>query len=205
MKQSTIGVVPGTIRKGMRKIGFALILAVTLVGAGCGGFASGQTEPITVYLWSSELYNGYAQYIQSQLPDVDIQFVMGNNDLDFYGFLAENGALPDIITSRRFSLNDAARWKDCLMDLSTTEEAGAIYETYLSSFTDSDGKISWLPVCGMVDGIVANRALFAQHGIELDKRKILIDEPIKTTGLYTVKCKLGFEVNASLRVNVQEA
>ena len=167
MKQSTIGMVPGTIRKGMRKIGFALILAVTLVGAGCGGFASGQTEPITVYLWSSELYNGYAQYIQSQLPDVDIQFVMGNNDLDFYGFLAENGALPDIITSRRFSLNDAARWKDCLMDLSTTEEAGAIYETYLSSFTDSDGKISWLPVCGMVDGIVANRALFTQHGIEL--------------------------------------
>ena len=48
-------------------------------------------------------------------------------------------------------------------------------------------------------------ALKAQHGIELDKRKILIDEPIKTTGLYTVKCKLGFEVNASLRVNVQEA
>lgn len=48
-------------------------------------------------------------------------------------------------------------------------------------------------------------ALKAQHGIELDKRKILIDEPIKTTGLYTVKCKLGFEVNTSLRVNVQEA
>ena len=48
-------------------------------------------------------------------------------------------------------------------------------------------------------------ALKAQHGIELDKRKILIDEPIKSTGLYTVKCKLGFEVNASLRVNVQEA
>ncbi|MDD7772789.1 MAG: 50S ribosomal protein L9 [Firmicutes bacterium] len=48
-------------------------------------------------------------------------------------------------------------------------------------------------------------ALKAQHGVELDKRKILIDEPIKTTGLYTVKCKLGFEVNASLRVNVQEA
>lgn len=48
-------------------------------------------------------------------------------------------------------------------------------------------------------------ALKAQHGIELDKRKILIDEPIKTTGLYTIKCKLGFEVNASLRVNVQEA
>ena len=48
-------------------------------------------------------------------------------------------------------------------------------------------------------------ALKAQHGVELDKRKILIEEPIKTTGLYTVKCKLGFEVNASLRVNVQEA
>lgn len=113
------------------------------------------------------MLGGYAQYVQSQLPDVDIQFVMGQNDLDFYRFLGENDALPDIITSRRFSLNDAAAWKDCLMDLSTTEEAGAIYETYLSSFTDSDGKISWLPACGMVDGTVANRALFEQYGIPL--------------------------------------
>lgn len=142
-----------------------LLLALALcVLTGC---STRQTEPITVYLWSAELYNGYAQYVQSQLPDVDIQFVVGCNDLDFYQFLSENGALPDIITSRRFSLYDAVEWKDSLMDLSTTEEAGAIYETYLTSFMDSDGKVNWIPVCGMVDGIVANRALFRQYGIAL--------------------------------------
>lgn len=165
MKRSNHGGILKRIGKGKTRLG--LILAAALLLTGCAGSAQRQSEPITVYLWSSELLNGYAQYIQSQLPDVDIQFVMGQNDLDFYQFLGENDALPDIITSRRFSLNDAAAWKDCLMDLSTTEEAGAIYETYLSSFTDSDGKISWLPACGMVDGTVANRALFEQYGIPL--------------------------------------
>lgn len=144
----------------------SIALALSLL-PGCGRSVTRQETPICVYLWSTELYNGYAQYIQSVLPDVDIQFVVGNNDLDFYRFMSDNGALPDIITSRRFSLYDSAELKDQLMDLSTTEEAGAIYETYLSSFMDSEGKINWLPVCGMVDGIVANRALFEQYGIAL--------------------------------------
>ena len=147
-----------------------LLLALSLVLtalSGCGAKNGRKPKPITVYLWSTELYSSYAQYVQSQLPDVEIQFVVGNNDLDFYQFLSENSALPDIITSRRFSLYDSAGLKDQLMDLSTTEEAGAIYETYLASFMDSGGRINWLPVCGMVDGIVANRALFEQHGIAL--------------------------------------
>ena len=47
-------------------------------------------------------------------------------------------------------------------------------------------------------------ALKQEAGIELDRRRILIDEPIKTVGLYTVKCKLGYEINANLRINVVE-
>ncbi len=47
-------------------------------------------------------------------------------------------------------------------------------------------------------------ALKAQEQVELDKRKIVIDEPIKTVGLYTVKVKLGFEINAPLKVEVKE-
>ena len=37
------------------------------------------------------MLNGYAQYIQSQLPDVEIQFVMGQNDLDcgMNGFISK--------------------------------------------------------------------------------------------------------------------
>lgn len=124
-------------------------------------------DTISVYLWSTTLYESYAPYIQSQLPDVNIEFVVGNNDLDFYKFMNENGALPDIITSRRFSLHDAAGLKDQLMDLSTTEQAGAIYESYLSNFTNSDGTVNWLPLCGEVDGLVANRTVFEENGIPL--------------------------------------
>ena len=40
--------------------------------------------------------------------------------------------------------------------------------------------------------------------IKLDKRKIVLDEPIKAVGVYTVKCKLGYEINADLKVEVKE-
>ncbi|MGN1090527.1 MAG: ABC transporter substrate-binding protein, partial [Huintestinicola sp.] len=124
-------------------------------------------DTISVYLWSSALYDSFAPYIQSQLPDVNIQFVVGNNDLDFYKFMKENGKLPDIITQRRFSLHDAADLKDQLMDLSTTEEAGAIYESYLGNFQNADGTVNWLPMCGEVDGLVANKAVFDKYDIPL--------------------------------------
>ena len=61
-----------------------------------------EKDTITVYLWSTKLYEKYAPYIQKQLPDINIEFVVGNNDLDFYRFLKENGGLPDIITCCRF-------------------------------------------------------------------------------------------------------
>lgn len=43
-----------------------------------------------------------------------------------------------------------------------------------------------------------------EQGYELDKRRILIEEPIKTVGLYTVKCKLGYEISAPLKLDVRE-
>ena len=145
----------------------AAVMAITALG-GCGAdVASEEADTISVYLWSTAMYESFAPYIQEQLPDINIQFVVGNNDLDFYKFLNENGELPDIITSRRFSLHDAADLKDQLMDLSTTEEAGAIYEAYIGSFTNTDGTINWLPLCGEADGLVANRALFEQYDIPM--------------------------------------
>lgn len=149
------------------------IVSVIIAGAmtamlfsGCN-VATENEDTISVYLWSTVLYDNFAPYIQSKLPDVNIQFVVGNNDLDFYKFMNENGKLPDIITSRRFSLHDAAGLKDQLMDLSTTEEAGAIYESYLGNFTNADGTVNWLPMCGEVDGLVANKTVFDKYGIPL--------------------------------------
>ena len=47
-------------------------------------------------------------------------------------------------------------------------------------------------------------ALKQSCGIELDRRKLVLDEPIKTTGIYTVRCKLGYEITADLRVEIKE-
>ena len=77
-----------------------LVMVALLVGA-CGGKEVRQNErPITVYLFTVEMLRDYAPYIQAQLPDVELQFVVGNNDLDFYKFLKEQGSLPDIFISQ---------------------------------------------------------------------------------------------------------
>lgn len=150
----------------------ALVMAVSLL-TGCGTKTAENVEKqedaqtIQVYLWTNNLYETYAPYIQSQLPDVNIEFIVGNNDLDFYKFLEENGGLPDIITCCRFSLHDAAPLKDSLMNLALTNEAGAVYNTYLNSFKNEDGSVNWLPVCADAHGFVVNRSLFEQYGIPL--------------------------------------
>ena len=156
-------------KMGVRLVSMVLaVVMIALLFTGCGARDKKErADSISVYLWSAVLYDTYAPYIQSQLPDVDIEFVVGNNDLDFYKFMSENGGLPDIITCRRFSLHDAAGLQDQLVDLSTTEEAGAVYETYLKNFTNSDGTVNWLPLCGEADGLVANKDLFDQYGIPL--------------------------------------
>ena len=157
-----------------RKRGLSVLLAVLAAAAclltGCGAQkseAQEDAETIQVYLWNTTLYEKYAPYIQSQLPDVNIEFIVGNNDLDFYKFLNENGGLPDIITCCRFSLHDAAPLKDSLMNLATTNEAGAVYNTYLSSFKNADGSVNWLPVCADAHGFLVNRSLFEKYGIPL--------------------------------------
>ena len=150
----------------------ALVMAVSLL-AGCGTKTAEQVQEqedaqtIQVYLWSTRLYETYAPYVQSQLPDVNIEFIVGNNDLDFYKFLQENGGLPDIITCCRFSLHDAAPLKDSLMNLAMTNEAGAVYNAYLNNFKNEDGSVNWLPVCADAHGFVVNRSLFAQYDIPL--------------------------------------
>ena len=61
---------------------------------------------------------------------------------------------------------------------------------------------------GRLFGSVTNQeiadALKAKTGITLDKRKIVISDPIKSVGTYTVTCKLGYEINAPLAVKIEE-
>ena len=61
---------------------------------------------------------------------------------------------------------------------------------------------------GRLFGAVTNTeiadALKNNTGIVIDKRKIVIDEPIKNVGTYTVKCKLGYEIVGQLAVKIEE-
>ena len=61
---------------------------------------------------------------------------------------------------------------------------------------------------GKLFGSVTNQeiadALKAKTGITLDKRKIVISDPIKNVGTYTVQCKLGYEISAPLTVKIEE-
>ncbi len=61
---------------------------------------------------------------------------------------------------------------------------------------------------GRLFGSVTNAEIadaLAKNGVKLDKRKIVIADPIKSIGTYTVTCKLGYEINAPLTVKIEEA
>ena len=60
---------------------------------------------------------------------------------------------------------------------------------------------------GRLFGSVTNAEIaeaLAKQGVKLDKRKIVIADPIKNVGTYTVNCKLGYEITAPLTVKVVE-
>ena len=61
---------------------------------------------------------------------------------------------------------------------------------------------------GRLFGSVTNAEIadaLAKQGVKLDKRKIVIADPIKNVGTYTVTCKLGYEISAPLTVKIVEA
>ena len=61
---------------------------------------------------------------------------------------------------------------------------------------------------GKLFGSVTNMELaerLHEHGVEIDRKKIALAEPIKHIGEYTVAVKVHPEVTASLKVNVTKA
>lgn len=57
---------------------------------------------------------------------------------------------------------------------------------------------------GAVTSQEISDALREQHGIEIEKNKIVQAEPIKQFGSYEVRAKLGFEVSGTINVLVTE-
>lgn len=57
---------------------------------------------------------------------------------------------------------------------------------------------------GAVTGREISAALKEQHGVDIDSKKLVLDEPIKSFGSYQVKAKLGFEISGTVNVIVTE-
>lgn len=57
---------------------------------------------------------------------------------------------------------------------------------------------------GAVTGKEISAALKEQYGMEIDSKKLVLAEPIKTFGSYEVKAKLGFEISGTVYVLVIE-
>ena len=57
---------------------------------------------------------------------------------------------------------------------------------------------------GAVTSQEISAALSEQHGISIEKNKIVQAEPIKTFGAFDVKAKLGYEVTGTIHVMVIE-
>ena len=57
---------------------------------------------------------------------------------------------------------------------------------------------------GAVTSKEISEGLAKQHGVEIAKQKLVLDEPIKAFGSYQVKAKLGYEITATVYVVVSE-
>ena len=149
----------------------AAVMAVTLLG-GCAGQPETSGEDgkiaISMYMWDRSLFKELTPWLEQTFPDIEFTFVQSYNTMEYYkDLLARGESIPDVITCRRFSLNDAAPLAEYLMDLSQTEVAGTFYSSYLEVNRESSGAIRWLPMCAEVDSIVANKDLFDQYNIPL--------------------------------------
>lgn len=57
---------------------------------------------------------------------------------------------------------------------------------------------------GAVTGKEISAALKEQYGMDVDPKKLVLAEPIKSFGSYEVKAKLGFEISGTVYVLVTE-
>ncbi|MDD6834361.1 MAG: extracellular solute-binding protein [Solobacterium sp.] len=150
-----------------------LLVSVTALSGCSGSDKSVETEDdsskekVVVALWGNQMLDTYAEYLCDMFPEVEFEFVLATNSTDYYRFRQDHDDMPDILSVRRFALKDAVLLKDYLYDLSNTELANTYYGSYLDSYTYDDGSINWLPTCAEVDGIIINKTLFDEYGIEV--------------------------------------
>ena len=109
-------------------------------------------------------------------------------------------ATPDAINTMR--MNDKAAAEKAAKERAEAMEISKKLRELTVTVTAKGGG------AGKLFGSVTNQeiadALKAATGITLDKRKIVISDPIKNVGTYTVTCKLGYEISQQLTVKIEE-
>lgn len=90
--------------------------------------------------------------------------------------------------------------KEQLEEAKALAEKMAEMEVILSIKSGKDGR-----TFGSVSTKEIAVALKEQHGLAIDKKKLLLDEPIRTVGTTIVGVKLHREVTAKINVRVREA
>lgn len=162
--------------KKKRLISLLLVIAMVMtLFTGCGSLKEmigqmGKDDKISIsmYMWDRSMFKEFTPWLEQKFPDIEFTFIQSYNTIEYYkDLLARGEDIPDIITCRRFSLNDATALSDYLMDLSQTEVAGTFYSSYLEVNREDSGAIRWLPMCAEVDSIMANKDLFDQYNIPL--------------------------------------
>lgn len=122
---------------------------------------------VSMYLWDKSMTSELTPWLEEKFPEIDFNFVIGHNSIEYFKDLKNRNYLPDIITCRRFSLYDAVDLSDSLLDLSESDIVGSFYDSYLSYNREESGAIRWLPMCADVDGYIANVDLFTKNNIKL--------------------------------------
>ncbi len=92
--------------------------------------------------------------------------------------------------------NQIAKEKAAAME--TAEKLSGIQVT-IKAKAGNGGKLF-----GAVTSQEISKALKEQHGIEIEKNKIVMKDSIKNFGSYTVKAKLGYEISGNVSVMVIE-
>ena len=109
-------------------------------------------------------------------------------------------ATPDAINTMR--MNDKATQERIAREKAEALATAKVLREMTVTVTAKGGG------AGRLFGSVTNQEIsdaLSKQGIKLDKRKIVIADPIKSVGTYTVTCKLGYEITAPLTVKIEEA
>lgn len=148
----------------------AVVLCVVLAAmpllSGCDADDAETKTHVSVSVWDeSVLTSGFAAYIDAQNPDYDIEWIVGQDSLDFYEYQAENGSLPDVMLIKDFNEADASSLSDSLYDLSGSDLAESYNGDYLAGIQQNGDKVTYLPAAGGFEGILINDYLFESYGI----------------------------------------